>query len=85
MVDAIGFQHISGERLLHVGSADSSASAFQDIRGPATVSVSSSWLLQPIQKVTSAHCGVLKHGTKDGRVVFTIPKLGYGDMIRLDP
>ena len=52
------------------------------VRAPATVSVR---VGRPIRKVTSAHCGPLRHRTKDGRVVFTIPKLGYGDMIRLDP
>jgi len=52
------------------------------VGGPATVSVR---VGKPIRKVTSAHCGALKHETKAGRAVFTIPKLGYGDMIRLDP
>jgi hypothetical protein len=52
------------------------------VGGPAAVSLR---VGRPIRKVTSAHCGPLKHETKDGRVVFTIPKLGCGDMVRLDP
>ncbi|MGB2823528.1 MAG: hypothetical protein WBF17_21290, partial [Phycisphaerae bacterium] len=54
----------------------------RDVGGPAVVSVR---VGRPVRKVTSAHCGPLKHETKDGRVVFTIPRLGYGDMVRLDP
>jgi len=54
----------------------------REVGRPAIVSIR---VGRPIRKVTSAHCGLLKHETKDGRVVFTIPNLGYGDMIRLDP
>jgi hypothetical protein len=38
-----------------------------------------------VQKVTSAHCGVLKHESRDGKVVFAVAKLGCGDIVRLDP
>ena len=54
----------------------------REIGKPATVAVR---LPGPVRKVTSAHCGELKFETKDGRVVFTIPRLGYGDIVRLDP
>jgi len=36
MVDMIGFQHISGERLLCADAADTTASAYQDITVPVT-------------------------------------------------
>ncbi len=54
----------------------------RNVGRPATVSVRPG---RPIRKVTSAHGGELKFRTEEGRVVFTIPKLGYGDIIRLDP
>jgi len=40
---------------------------------------------KPVRKVTSAHCGSLAFETKEGRLEFAIPKIGYGDIIRLDP
>lgn len=54
----------------------------RQVGGPATVRVR---LAGPVRKVTSAHCGRLEHRTEGGLVVFTIPRMGYGDMVRLDP
>jgi len=39
---------------------------------------------RPVTKATSAYLGNLAIETVDGRTQITIPKLGYGDMIRLD-
>jgi hypothetical protein len=37
-----------------------------------------------VKTVTSAYRGVLTAATESGRVVFTVPQLGYGDLIRID-
>jgi hypothetical protein len=39
----------------------------------------------PIKKVTSAYHGELAVKNDKGRVRVTIPALGYGDVLRLDP
>jgi hypothetical protein len=38
-----------------------------------------------VGKVTSAYRRVLPAKEEDGRLVVTIPELGYGDVLRLDP
>jgi hypothetical protein len=40
---------------------------------------------RPIRKVTSAVHGELKATMESGRVLFTLPGLGYGDVLRLEP
>jgi len=37
-----------------------------------------------VKSVTSAYRGELKSTVEGGRVVFTVPKLGYGDLVRID-
>jgi hypothetical protein len=39
----------------------------------------------PVGKVTSAYHGVLAVKEEGGRVVLSLPALGYGDVLRLDP
>jgi hypothetical protein len=39
----------------------------------------------PVKQVRSAYHGPLKFEQKKGRLVVTIPKLGYGDVLRLEP
>jgi hypothetical protein len=41
-------------------------------------------LSEPIKKVTSSYCGNLSMKTEGGRVVVALPRLGYGDVLRLD-
>jgi hypothetical protein len=38
----------------------------------------------PLSKVTSAYQGELKAEKKDGRLIVTLPTLGYGDVLRLE-
>jgi hypothetical protein len=39
----------------------------------------------PVGKVTSAYHGPLAVEAKEGRVDISLPALGYGDVLRLDP
>jgi hypothetical protein len=39
---------------------------------------------KPVRKVISAYHGELKHEAGEGKVTFTIPALGYGDVLRLE-
>jgi len=54
----------------------------EQVGGGAGVTV---WLPGPVRKVTSAHCGELEFTQGEGFIVFCIPKLGYGDIVRIDP
>ena len=38
-----------------------------------------------VGKVTSAYHGALAVREEEGRTVITLPALGYGDVLRLDP
>jgi hypothetical protein len=52
------------------------------VGAPVTMKLS---LPGPVGKVTSAYHGVLAARNDNGRLVVTLPALGYGDVLRLDP
>ncbi|MFO0928996.1 MAG: hypothetical protein U0736_18575 [Gemmataceae bacterium] len=39
---------------------------------------------KPVARVVSAYHGELKHTTAEGQVTFTLPSLGYGDVVRME-